>query len=163
MNAKLQEPKLLDQLRYAIRRLHYSIHTEKAYVDWNRRFILFHGKRHPREMGVREVEQFLTHLAVNEHVAASTQNQALSAIVFLYKHVLGIELGLLQEMTWAKKPETLPVVFSRQEVKAILARLEGVYWIMAYLLYGSGLRLMECIRLHHYESIPMCLTEAEKV
>jgi integron integrase len=141
-----EQPKLLDQLRNTLRRKHYSKRTEKAYVDWSRRFILFHNKRHPREMGATEVEQFLTYLAVKQNVAASTQNQALNAIVFLYKEVLGAELDQLH-IEHAKRPEKLPVVFSRQEVKAVMVHLDGLYWLMAQLLYGAGLRLMECVRL----------------
>jgi integrase len=141
-----QSPKLLDQMRDTLRLKHYSKRTEEAYLDWVKRFIYFHNKRHPKEMGIPEIEQFLTYLAVTQHVAASTQNQALSALLFLYKQVLGIELGPINAKR-AKKPERLPVVFSQQEVKAIMAHLDGVYWIMAQLLYGSGLRLMECLRL----------------
>jgi integron integrase len=147
MNEKPKEPKLLDQLRNKIRLKNYSIRTEKTYVDWNKRYILFHKKRHPREMGAREVEEFLTHLAVEKNVSASTQNQALSAILFLYKEVLGIELPWLENVQRAKKPERLPVVFTKTEVNALLARLEGVHWLMANILYGTGLRLMECVRL----------------
>ncbi len=141
------KPKLLDQLRDKIRTKHYSIRTEKSYLDWNRRFILFHNKKHPQDMGAAEVEQFLTHLAVKLRVASSTQNQALSAILFLYKQVLGIELPWLNNVTRAKRPKRLPVVFSKNEIKAVMANLDGVHWIMANLLYGAGLRLMECLRL----------------
>ncbi len=140
------DPKLLDQMRAIIRKKHYSIRTEETYIDWVTRFIRFHHIRHPKEMGVPEIEQFLTYLAIERHVAASTQNQALSALLFLYKQVLMIELGQINA-TRAKKPERLPVVFSRREVKAILAHVEGLPWLMAYLMYGSGLRLMECVRL----------------
>ncbi len=141
------KPKILDQLRNKIRRYNYSIRTEKAYVDWNKRFILFNNKKHPKDMGSFEVEQFLTHLAVKMNVAASTQNQALSAILFLYKDVLGIELPWLTNVKRAKRPEKLPVVFSKNEVVAVVSRLEGIHWIMANILYGAGLRLMECVRL----------------
>ena len=141
------QPRLLDQVRGVIRRLHYSIRTEQTYVDWIRRFILFHGKRHPAEMGAPEVEAFLTHLAVQGKVAASTQNQALNAIVFLYRQVLKKELGWLEGVERAKKPARLPVVFTREEARAVLSRLDGIRWVMASLLYGSGLRLMECTRL----------------
>jgi integron integrase len=141
------KPKLLDQVRYKIRLKHYSIRTEQAYVDWIKRFILFHRKRHPASMGAPEVRAFLSHLAVERHVAASTQCQALSAIVFLYREILERDLGWLEDMERAKKPERLPVVFSRAEVHAVLARLDGQPWLMASLLYGAGLRLMECIRL----------------
>jgi integron integrase len=141
------KPRLLDQVREVIRRLHYSIRTEQAYVDWIRRFILFHGKRHPAEMGAAEVEAFLSHLAVKANVASSTQNQALNAIVFLYRHVLKKELGWLDDIQRAKKPARLPVVFTQAEVRAVLHRLERSPWLMANLLYGAGLRLMECLRL----------------
>jgi integron integrase len=142
-----QKPKLLDQVRQAIRIRHYSLRTEEAYVQWIRRFILFHNKRHPREMGTEEVTQFLSDLAVNHHVAASTQNQALSAILFLYQAVLNQEIGWVNDVVRAKRPKTLPVVLTREEVKSVLGCFPGTTWIMASLLYGSGLRLMECIRL----------------
>jgi integron integrase len=141
------KPKLLDQVRDAIRVRHYSYRTEEAYVGWIKRFILFHGKRHPAEMGKEEIERFLTSLAVDRRVAASTQNQALASILFLYKHVLDKEMAWLDDLVRAKRPERLPVVLTRQEVESLLAALDGVSWIMAMLLYGSGLRLMECLRL----------------
>jgi integron integrase len=144
MNA---QPRLLDQVRDKIRLKHYSIRTEQAYLDWIKRFILFHGKRHPENLGSAEVEQFLTHLAVERKVAASTQNQALNAIVFLYTEVLGRELGWLDNMERAKRPARLPVVLTATEVRALLVRLEGHHWLMASLLYGAGLGLMECVRL----------------
>jgi integron integrase len=124
-----------------------SIRTEEAYVGWARRFILANGKRHPRTMGAREVEAFLTHLANAGHVAVSTQNQALSALLFLYREVLQIELPWMENIQRAKRPRRLPVVLSREEVAALLAEMEGVTWLMASLLYGSGMRLMECLRL----------------
>jgi integron integrase len=139
--------KLLDQVRDVIRLKHYSIRTEETYVTWIRRFILFHKKRHPSEMGKQEISEFLTHLAVQERVAASTQNQALNAIVFLYRAVLKRDLGEIRGIQWAKRPARLPVVFTREEAKAVLDHLEGTKWLMASLLYGSGLRLMECLRL----------------
>jgi len=142
-----QKPKLLDQLRQAIRTRHYSIRTEEAYVQWVKRFILFHNKRHPEDMGAPEINAFLSHLAVDNNVAASTQNQALCAILFLYKQVLDREPGRLEGVVRAKKPTRLPVVFTVEEVHAILVRLQGTLWLMASLLYGSGLRLMECVRL----------------
>ena len=142
-----KQPKLLDQVRDAIRTKHYSMKTEEAYVHWIKRFILFHNKRHPKEMGEKEINQFLTHLAAKEKVSASTQNQALCAIVFLYKHVLKIELGNFGNIVWAKKREREPVVFTKTETKAILAQLSGMNWIMANLLYGAGLRLTECLQL----------------
>jgi integron integrase len=141
-------PKLLDQLRQAIRTRHYSVRTEKAYVQWVRRFILFHGKRHPREMGAAEVRAFLTHLAVQEHVAAATQNQALSALLFLYRELLERDaLDLEEGAVRARRSLHLPVVFSVAQARAVLAELSGVYRLMGSLLYGSGLRLMECVRL----------------
>jgi len=130
-----------------MRRLGLSLRTEEAYVGWVRRFILANGKRHPRELGRREVEAFLTHLAMHGHVAASTQNQALSALLFLYREVLQQELPWMENIRRAKKPERLPAVLSREEVAALLAEMDGVTWLMASLLYGAGLRLMECARL----------------
>jgi len=130
-----------------MRRLGLSLRTEEAYVGWVRRFILANGKRHPRELGRREVEAFLTHLAMHGHVAASTQNQALSALLFLYREVLQQELPWMENIRRAKKPERLPAVLSREEVAALLAEMNGVTWLMASLLYGAGLRLMECARL----------------
>ena len=141
------KPKLLDQVRQAIRARHYSKRTEKSYVDWIKRFIFFHGKRHPLEMGESEINQFLTDLAVNKKVSASTQNQALSAILFLYQHVLKKELQWITPAVRAKKPERLPVVLTDQEVKAILDRMKGPPKLIACLLYGSGLRLFECLQL----------------
>jgi integron integrase len=140
-------PRLLDQVREKIRLKHYSIRTEQAYMDWVRRFILFHNERHPSSMGAQEVEQFLTHLAVQGQVAASTQNQAKSALLFLYREVLNNELPWLDNIEKANTPQRLPVVFSKAEVQAVLGCLSGVYWLMGSLLYGSGLRLMECLRL----------------
>ena len=144
MNGK---PRLLDQVRERIRFLHYSIRTEEAYIGWIRRFILFHGKRHPREMGAPEVEAFLSDLATRGRVTASTQNQALSAILFLYRQVLGIELPWMEGIKRAKRPSRLPVVLTPAEVRSVLARLDGRDHLMASLLYGAGLRLMECVRL----------------
>ena len=144
--SKTQKPRLLDQVRDAIRVRHYSYRTEQTYIDWIKRYIFFFNKRHPKEMGAKEISEFMTHLAVNGHVAASTQNQALSALIFLYKNVLKkeIELG---EFVRAKRKRKLPVVLSRSEVKSLLACLDGQNWLMANILYGSGLRLMECLRL----------------
>jgi integron integrase len=141
------KPKLLDLVRQKIRLKHYSIRTEQAYVDWIRRFILFQNKRHPASMGAPEIRAFLSHLALERKAAASTQRQALSAIIFLYREILDQEVGWLGEIEQAKRPERLPVVFSRAEVRAMLAHLDGQYWLMASLLYGAGLRLMECVRL----------------
>ena len=134
-------------MRARVRRLGLSIRTEEAYVGWVRRFIFANGKRHPRELGAREVEAFLTHLAMHGRVAASTQNQALSALLFLYREVLQQELPWMENIRRAKRPERLPVVLSREEVAALLEEMNGVTWLMASLLYGAGLRLMECVRL----------------
>lgn len=142
-----QAPRLLDQVRQQVRVKHYSIRTETAYVDWIKRFVLFHGKRHPRDMGGPEVEAFLTHLAMQRNVAASTQNQALAAILFLYREVLDVELPWLDGVTRAKKPQRLPTVLSRQEVDAVLARMAGTSALVSRLLYGTGMRLMEALRL----------------
>lgn len=140
-------PKLLDQVRDKIRVKHYSIRTETQYVQWIRRFIYFHGKRHPRDMGATEVEAFLSHLATEGNVSASTQNQALSALLFLYREVLGIVLPWMDTMVRAKKPQRLPSVLTRAEVALVLERMEGTHGLMARLLYGTGMRLMECCRL----------------
>jgi integron integrase len=146
-NSMGHKPKLLALVRQKIRVKHYSIRTERAYVDWIKRFILFHHKRHPASMATPEVRAFLSHLAVQHKVAASTQRQALSAIVFLYREILDREVGWLGEVERAKQPERLPVVFSRAEVRVVLAHVDGQHWLMASLLYGAGLRLMECVRL----------------
>ncbi len=139
--------KLLDEVRGVIRAKHYSIRTEEAYLDWIKRFILFHHKRHPKDMGEPQVSQFLTHLAVEKNVAASTQNQAMSAILFLYKEVLRQPLDWLDQVVRAKQPQRLPVVLTKEEVRAILNQLKGEKWLIASLLYGSGLRLLEALRL----------------
>jgi len=138
--------RLLDQVRDVIRLKHYSIRTEEAYVDWVKRYIYFHGIRHPAEMGAPEVQAFLTHLAVDQNVAASTQNQALSALLFLYKEVLHRDLGPVDAIR-DKKPRRLPIVLTRDEIHRLFQHLDGVHLLMARLLYGSGLRLMECARL----------------
>jgi integron integrase len=140
-------PKLLDQVRARIRVKHYSIRTEDQYVQWIKRFIYFHGKRHPRELGATEVEAFLSDLAVNGRVAASTQNQALSALLFLYREVLEIALPWLDNITRAKPSQHLPVVLTPAEVRAVLDRMDGTHGLMARLLYGTGMRLMEGVRL----------------
>ena len=139
--------RLVDRIREAARLRHLSRRTEKAYTGWIRRFVLFHRKRHPRAMGAREVTEFLTHLATEREVAASTQNQALSALLFLYRDVLGMELPWMDEIVRAKRTRRLPVVLSRAEVGRLLEQLDGTSWLMALLLYGSGLRLLECARL----------------
>ncbi|MDA8137367.1 MAG: integron integrase [Desulfobacteraceae bacterium] len=143
----MPKPRLLEQVRNAIRLKHYSIRTEHAYIDWIRRYIFFHNKKHPSEMDARHITAFLTDLAVNKKVTSSTQNQALCALVFLYREVLNRELGQFTDLAYAKRPAKLPVVYTRDEVKAILIQLEGTTWIMGQLLYGAGLRLMECLRL----------------
>jgi integron integrase len=140
-------PKLLDQVRDKIRVKHYSIRTETQYLQWIKRFIFFHGKQHPRDLGAAEVEAFLSHLATEGNVSASTQNQALSALLFLYREVLGIVLPWMDTMVRAKKPQRLPVVLNRSEVTRVLERMDGTYSLMARLLYGTGMRLMECCRL----------------
>ncbi len=141
------QPKLLDQVRNAIRVRHYSRLTEKSYTYWVRFFIRFHKMRHPRDMGEDEVGQFLTFLAVKRNVAASTQNQALNAIVFLYKRVLDQPLGLIQNATRAKRPQKIPVVFSHDEIRRILEHMDGKSALITRLMYGAGLRIMECLRL----------------
>ncbi|MGQ0735047.1 MAG: phage integrase N-terminal SAM-like domain-containing protein [Acidobacteriota bacterium] len=140
-----RSPRLLDRVRAAARLRHFSRRTEATYVDWVRRFILFHGKRHPGEIGPAEVVQFLTHLAEQARVSASTQNQALCAVLFLYRHVLGRDLGLLDGIVWAKRAPRVPVVLSPDEVARLLDRLRGTPWLVAVLLYGAGLRLSECL------------------
>lgn len=140
-------PRLLDRARHALRARHLSRRTETAYVRWIRGFVLFHQKRHPAQMGAAEVTAFLTHLAVERRVSASTQNQALAALLFLYREVLEAPLPLLEGVVRAKRPQRLPTVLSRDEVRAVLGRLTGRPRVMAGLLYGSGLRLMECMRL----------------
>ena len=141
------KPRLLDRVRAALRIRHYSRRTEKAYVAWIRRYILFHGKRHPAEMGAPELTRFLSSLAVDGKVAASTQNQAQSALLFLYRAVLEMDLPWLDDVVRAKRPQRLPIVLTREEVRAALQPLEGVPRLMAHLLYGAGLRLLECCRL----------------
>lgn len=140
-------PRLLDVVKARLRAKHYSPRTEEAYVDWIRRFVRFHRPRHPRSLGEADVTAFLTSLAVQHGVAASTQNQALSALVFLYVEVLGIELDWLRGLVRAQRPERLPVVLTPDEVRRVLAQLDGTAWLMASLLYGAGLRLLECASL----------------
>ena len=138
---------LLDQVREALRTRHYSIRTEEAYLRWIREYILFFGKRHPAQLSAQEIGAFVSHLAVKRNVAASTQNQALSALLFLYREVLDQPIEWVDDVERAKKPKRLPVVFTKEEVKAVLGHLRAEMWLMASLLYGSGLRLMECVRL----------------
>jgi integrase len=141
------KPKLLDQVRNVIRRKHFSLRIERTYCDWIRRFILYHQKRHPRDMAEAEITEFLTHLARDGLVAASTQNQALSAILFLYREVLEHDIGWLDDVERVKRPARLPQVLTRDEVRRLFLHLHGSHRLMAGLLYGSGLRLMECLRL----------------
>jgi integron integrase len=142
-----QPPRLLDRVRAEIRTRHYSLRTEQAYVDWARRFILFHGKRHPQDMGPTEVAAFLTHLAVERHVSASTQNQAKSALLFLYQRVLQVDLPWLEEVITARSHRKLPVVLTPTEVRALLHEMSGTMGLVASLLYGTGMRLLEGLRL----------------
>jgi integron integrase len=137
----------LDRVRWHLRVKRYSIRTEQSYVDWIKRFILFHKKRHPTEMGEDEIAAFLSHLAIDGRVAASTQNQAFSALLFLYQQVLERKLDFIAGVERVRRPPKLPVVFTRAEARAVLARLNGDYRLMVHLLYGSGLRLLECLRL----------------
>ena len=147
MEGYSREPKLLDKVHVAIRARHFSWRTETAYIGWIKRFIIFHGKRHPAALGEAEVTAFLSMLATREKVSSSTQNQALSAIIFLYRAVLGKELAWLDGIVRAKRAVRLPVVLTRDEVRAILGELRGTPWLMVSLMYGSGLRLLECARL----------------
>jgi integron integrase len=142
-----QRKKLLDQVSDAIRLKHYSLRTEQTYKDWIKRYIIFHNKRHPKEMGIQEIQSYLSHLATEKNVAASTQNQALSAILFLYRHVLNIEIEFPTDIVRAQKSKTLPTVLTHQEAIAIINKMDGTPQLMTKILYGSGLRLMECLRL----------------
>jgi len=162
-NMEQRPQKLLDQactelrrsVRDAIRLKHYSIRTGEAYVGWITRFILFHDKRHPNEMGRTEIEAFLTHLAVEQNVAASTQNQAFSALLFLYRQVLHKDLDGPIDALRASKPRRLPAVLTKEEARRVIESMSGVHQLMAKLLYGSGLRLIECVRLR-VEACPEC-------
>jgi site-specific recombinase XerD len=145
--APTQQPKLLQRMRDHLRTRHYSIRTETTYLDWVRRFILFHDKRHPADMGAPEVAAFLTHLAVERQVSASTQNQAKSAILYLYKEVLQLQLPWLDEVVQAKAPKRLPVVLTPSEVRDLLMHMQGTTGLIARLLYGTGMRLLEALRL----------------
>jgi len=147
MTKKEESPRLLDQVRNEIRLRHYSIRTEHTYVDWTRRFVRFHDLRHPRDMGAPEIVSFLTHLATQANVAASTQNQAFNALIFLYKHVLKRDIGDLSGIVRAKRPVREPTVMSTDEVERVLTHLHGVHKLMALLMYGSGMRIIEVIRL----------------
>ncbi len=143
----MQKSRLIDQLRSALRVRHYSIRTEQVYVQWVKRYIFFHHKRHPKDMSEQEITAFLSHLALDRRVAASTQNQALSAILFLYKHVLDHDLEWLNDIVRAKRPVRLPTVLSRDQIRPLLAELNGTNKLIGHLLYGSGMRLIECLRL----------------
>jgi integron integrase len=143
----MTEKKLLDQMKDIIRAKHYSSRTEETYVDWAKRFILFHDKRHPSEMGEKEIQEYITYLATELNLAASSQNQALSAIIFLYRHVLKVEIDFPQKSIRAKKSEHLPTVLSKVEAISVIDQMSGVTKLMTQILYGSGLRLMECLRL----------------
>jgi integron integrase len=140
-------PKLLDRVRQTMRVNRYSPRTEEVYVEWIKRFIRFHGVRHPQEMGAEEVKAFLSHLAIEMNVAASTQNQAFSALLFLYQEVIKQRLPWIEDIVRAKRPAKIPVVFTQEEARAVLSRMNGTPRLMAHLLYGSGLRVMECVRL----------------
>jgi integron integrase len=145
--SNLSPPRLFDEVRRRLRLKHYSLSTERVYLQWIRRFILANGKRHPRDMGGPEVERFLSALAVVGNVAASTQNQALAALLFLYREVLRIELPWMENVVRAKRPQRVPTVLSREEIQRLLAAMEGRPWLLTSLLYGTGMRLMECLRL----------------
>lgn len=143
----LSAPRLLDEVRERLRLKHYSIRTEDSYIQWIRRYILFNGKRHPRDMAASEIEAYLTHLAVKRRVSASTQNQALSAILFLYKEVLNMDLPWLNDVVRAKKPQRLPVVLTREEIQRVFRHVHGLERFILKLLYGTGMRIMEMVRL----------------
>lgn len=155
----MEQPRLLDRIREAIRVRHYSLRTEQSYIQWIRRSILFHDKRHPDTVGESEISAFLSHLAVDRKVSASTQNQALSAILLLYQKVLEHKLDLLDDVVRAKRPHRLPVVLTQNEAGALLAEISGINGLVARLLYGTGMRQMECLRLRakdvdfHYRQI----------
>ncbi len=139
--------KLLEQVSDAIRVKHYSHRTEQTYVEWIRRYILFHHKRHPKDMGVEEIQVFISHLATERHLSASSQNQALSAIIFLYRHVLQKEIEFPTDVIRAEKSKTLPTVLTQQEAMTVISKMTGLPQLMTKILYGSGIRLMECLRL----------------
>ena len=143
----MEKPRLMDEFRRVMRLHHYSLRTEQAYADWIKRFIWFHDKRHPAEMGEQEVSAFLSHLAVERKVSASTQNPALAAILFLYSRVLGLDLPWLGSVTRARQPARLPFVISRADVQRVLAAMRGTHQLVARLLYGSGMRVLEGLRL----------------
>ena len=158
-------PTLLRQVRNVLRTLHYSYRTEQQYIHWIRRYVRWSGMRHPRDLGSAELEAFLTHLAVDRRVSASTQNQALAALLFLYQKVLGMELPWLKDVVRARRPERLPTVLSRAEVKSVIGRLDGEFRLVAGLLYGCGLRLRECLSLRvkdvHFEYCQVVVRDAK--
>ena len=143
----MEQPRLLDRMRAVLRTRHYSIRTEETYVQWVKRFILFHGKKHPSAMGAEQINEYLTHLAVERHVSASTQNQALAAILFLYRVVLVEEVPWLTELVRAPRRERVPVVLTRDEVRRLLGEMSGTAQLLARLLYGTGMRVLEGLRL----------------
>ena len=147
MDDQTRPPRLIEQVRTRIRYLHYSLQTERTYIHWIKRYIYFHNKRHPKNMSEAEIVAFLNYLATKRRVSASTQNLALCAIIFLYKQVLKIEIGELEQLTYAKRPKKLPVVMTQQEIHSVLSELNEPYRTMAGLMYGSGLRLKECLQL----------------
>jgi len=147
MNSEIQKPKLLDQVRSVLRVKHYSYRTEQSYIHWIKRYIYFHNKTHPKDLDGKDIARFISYLAQREKVSSSTQNQALCALVFLYKQVFGLDMGEFPEIHWAKKPKRIPVVFTKTEVKKVLGNLSGIHWLMAMLLYGAGMRLRECLEL----------------
>ena len=147
----MEKKRLLVRVRDAIRSRHYSLRTEQTYIQWVRRYIYFHNKRHPEDMGEQEISLFLSYLAVERKVSASTQNQALSALLFLYKNILNLKLDWLDDVVRAKRPKRLPVVLTQHEVHALLDKMEGVNWLITSLIYGTGMRKMECLRLRQKE------------
>ena len=162
MPVSVSEPaRLMDRVRRAIRVRHYSRRTEEAYVTWIRRYIVFHGKRQPSELGAVHVSEFLTHLAADRHVSASTQNQALSAVLFLYREVLGTPIGHVEGIVRASTPPRLPVVLSRAEVSAVMAQLSGTPRLVVTLLYGAGLRLQEALDRFLTEAVHLGFTAEE--
>ena len=143
----MSSPRLLDQVRAVVRAKHFSLSTERAYVGWIRRFILFHNKRHPSELAEEEIRQFISHLAVEQRISASTQTVALSSVLFLYRDVLKQGLPYIERIERAKPAHKLPVVFTRTEVRSVLAHMNGTSFLVAGLLYGAGLRLSEAVRV----------------
>jgi integron integrase len=147
MNSEIKKPKLLDQVRSVLRVKHYSYRTEQNYIHWIKRYIYFHNKKHPSDLNEKKISEFLSFLAVKEKVSASTQNQAMCAIVFMYKNVIKKEIGEFKELVWAKRPKKIPVVFTIDEANSVIKNLSGIHQVLAKLLYGAGLRLQECLQL----------------